>query len=105
MAPSSRLQVDGRPDENRWEVDQPPEEPRTFPDVGCAWGPYEPEETMTNEYEIWDYRDAGYMNPGTYRWEERIRIFTPNEGAHWDGQQLGSFHWGFELNLSVPEDV
>lgn len=95
-------------EDDRWVADRPAGEPRLFHDYGCAWGPYETEETVTNEYEIWDdYRIAGYMDPGTHRWEERIRIYSTSDGESGidDEEQLGSFHWGFDIELGVPEDA
>lgn len=90
---------------DRWVADRPADEPRLFHDYGCAWGAYETGETVTNEYEIWDdYRIVGYMDPGTYRWEERVNI-SKAEGQGEEDDELGSFHWGFDIELSVPDEA
>lgn len=97
---TSHIERDG----DRWVADRPPDDPRVYPDYGCLATVYETGDTVTNEYEVWhDYQVSGYMNPGTYRWEERIRIYDAADG-HAGDDQVGSFHWGFELEVAVPED-
>lgn len=89
--------------DDRWVADRPPDEPRVYPSYGCLATVYDTGDTVTNEYELWDdYRDSGYMDPGTSRWEERVRIFSANDGEQGDNDELlGSFHWGFDVELSV----
>lgn len=96
-------------DGDRWVADKPQSEPRVFPDYGCLAGEYDTGDTVTNEYEVWDdYRVAGYMDPGTYRWHEQVRISNVESGESGDkeggagDEELGEFYWGFEIELQTP---
>ena len=93
--------------DDRWVADRPSDQPRVYPSYACLSKVYENGETVTNEYEIWDdYRVAGYMAPGTYRWEENVRIFSADDDeAGNNEEQIGLFHWGFDIELGVPEDA
>lgn len=92
-------------DGDRWVADRPSDDPRVYPSYGCLATVYETGEAVRNTYELWDdYRVDGYMDPGTYRWEERVRIFSVNDDGQGDhDEQLGSFHWGFDVGLELPE--
>lgn len=83
---------------DRWTRDRSPNEQRMFPNYGCLPREYEEGESVTTEYAVWDdYRVVGYMGPGTYRFEEQIRIYAPKYDDWKD--TLGEFRWGFDLRV------
>ncbi|WP_458207172.1 hypothetical protein [Haladaptatus sp. NG-SE-30] len=91
---------DGRKGD-RWTRDRDPDEQIAYPAYGCLNRLYERGESVTNEYLVWDdYRVKRYMEPGTYRFEERIRIYAP-EYDDWK-DTLGEFTWGFDLRVEAP---
>lgn len=58
-------------DGNRWVADFPTDQNRVFGDFRCGTRTYASDEELQNEYLVWDdYRIDGYLEPGTYRWEE-----------------------------------
>jgi hypothetical protein len=94
---ADRLTRDG----NRWEADRDPDEHRAYAAYGCLKKEYAEGESVSNEYVLWsDYQAEGYMEPGTYRWEEEVSV---SEGATPTGTADGnSFTWGFSLSVSEP---
>lgn len=86
---------------NRWEADRDSDEPRAYAAYGCLKKEYAEGESVSNEYVLWsDYRVEGYMEPGTYRWEEEVSV---SEGETPTGTTDGnSFTWGFSLSVSEP---
>jgi len=94
---AERIDRDG----SRWEADRDSDEPRAYAMYGCLKKEYAEGEAVSNEYVLWsDYRVGGYMEPGTYRWEEEVSVSdgeTPTGTA--DGN---SFTWGFSLTVSEP---
>ena len=94
--PNASEYIDRKGD--RWVADTPPHEPRGFASYGCMMKQYEGGASVTKEYEIWDdYRVSGYLEPGTYRWEETVRI-SPEESAS-STDSTESFSWWFALQL------
>lgn len=94
-------------DGDRWVADRPSDDPRVYPSYACLPTEYDTGETVLNEYELWDdYRVEGYMDQGTYRWEERVRIFSPDsDDGGGEDDELGSFQWGFDVEISIPDDA
>jgi hypothetical protein len=83
--------------DGRWVADRPPGEPRGFPDVGCTMWTYREGQSVSSAYEVWDdYRKRGYLVPGTYRWEETVRVSDVASNSD-SGEE--SFEWGFSLRL------
>ena len=84
------------PNEFQWES-------RGFSTKGCGSTVYEPRQRRSTVYEVWDdYKVDGYLESGTYRWEQEVEIYTdPDEAA---GLADDSFTWGFELNLEEKSD-
>lgn len=83
--------------DGRWVADLPPDEPRGFADVGCTIQDYEEGQSVSSTYEVWDdYRKRGYLVPGTYRWEETVRVSDTTSDTD---SVPESFEWGFSLRL------
>lgn len=83
--------------DDRWVAETPSNQPRDFLSYGCMMKKYEVGESVSKEYEIWDdYQVSGYLQPGTYRWEETIR-FSREEESNTDSSD--SFSWWFALQL------
>jgi len=82
----------------RWVVD-PPE--KGFPDYGCAGRTYGTGESVHNEYTIYhDGRSGGYLESGTYRFEEEFFVSKPEE------QEAGeSLPYAFVLTLKNPNCI
>jgi len=84
---------------NRWIPDLPSDDSRGFGDYGCRFRTYDTGDSFQNEYLLWDdHHQDGYLEPGTYRWEEpEVEIQElPNNS---DSEILGTFSWGFSLTL------
>ncbi|MFC6964964.1 hypothetical protein [Halocatena marina] len=88
---------------NKWVPAKSPEQPRVYPTYGCTPMEYEPRESVSTEYGVWDdYQVPGYLHPGTYRWEEKIQIWdnataTPGEPSS------ATIRWGFSLAVEKPD--
>ena len=55
---------------------------------------YEPGETITNEYRVWDdARTEGYIPPGEYRFGAPVEVATV------DGETVAQFDWGFTVRV------
>lgn len=81
----------------RWVPDRPPSQPRSFAAYGCTPRFYESGESVQTEFVVWDdYRVDGYLKPGTYRWEEDIRIWEDTKARDSDTPST-TFTWGFSL--------
>jgi hypothetical protein len=92
---------------DRWTRDANPSQERAWAAVGCVPPVYAAGESVTNEYAVWDdYRVEGYLVPGTYRFEEPVRILPPSDSTTRTPTQepIAEFDWGFDLTLSDPED-
>lgn len=94
---ADRIDRDG----DRWEADRDADEPRVYADYGCPKREYAAGESLSNEYVLWsDYRVEGYMEPGTYRWEEEVSV---SEGETPTGTAAeNTFTWGFSLSVRAP---
>ena len=81
-------------DGNRWVADFPTGQNRVFGDFRCGTRTYASDEELQNEYLVWDdYRIDGYLEPGTYRWEEPEIEITE------DSEPVGTFSWRFSVTL------
>ena len=89
--------------ENQWVRDMPPDKSVGFDGYGCGVSTFESGATLTNEYLLWDdYRIEGYLEPGTYRWEEDIELTEVPPQP--DGPDtLATFGWGFSLTVERLE--
>lgn len=84
---------------DRWVPDRPRTEPRGFPAYACTARQYVTGESVVTEYELWDdYRVEGYLEPGTYRWEEDVGI-QADPGAAGPETPDATVTWGFSLAL------
>lgn len=80
---------------NRWEQDRPQDDTRMWAAYGCGTALYESGETFTQTYQVWhDYRVDGYLNPGTYRWEQDVAVVYAD-------QSDTIFDWGLTLELKT----
>ncbi|CQH46286.1 uncharacterized protein HHUB_1209 [Halobacterium hubeiense] len=62
---------------------------------------YEAGESVSKAYEIWDdYQVSGYLQPGTYRWEETVRFSSEDAAA---SPTTESVSWWFTLQLAHDE--
>lgn len=85
---------------DRWVRDASPDQHHPWGMFGCRARLYEPSESVSNEYVLWDdYQVDGYLTPGTYRWEEDVEI--------WDGPSTDhdstTITWGFTLAVEKPD--
>lgn len=86
-----------------WIADPP--EDGSFPDYGCSLRAYESEESVDMEYEIHhDNRTSGYMDSGTYRFQETVFATPGQSNEEWDRDADASFTvpWGFSLSIKNP---
>jgi hypothetical protein len=99
--PDSTKHIDREGD--RWEADRSPDEHRAYAAYGCTNKEYAAGESVRNEYVLWsDFQAEGYMDPGTYRWEEAVSVSDP-DGATPTGTADGNtFSWGFSLSVREP---
>lgn len=79
-----------------------------FEAYGCLPHQYATDESVTNEYRVWDgWRAPGYMPAGTHRFEEPVRVRTATESDERDeptpGETVASFTWGLELRVEIPD--
>lgn len=80
-----------------WVADRPRSEPRGFPAYACSSRQYASGESVATEYEVWDdYRVEGYLEPGTYRWEEDVQIQADPDAAGTETRGA-TVTWGFSL--------
>jgi len=94
---TERVERDG----DRWTRDAPADEGRAYYAYGCFPRTYAAGESLTNEYSVWDdYRTAGYLEPGTYRFEEPVRVSEPGDGAG-EEDVLAEFTWGFSVRVEA----
>lgn len=83
--------------DDRWVQDRPSSEPRGFPAYACSSRQYASGESVATELEVWDdYRVEGYLEPGTYRWEEDVQIQADPEAAGIETAGA-TVTWGFSL--------
>lgn len=70
---------------------------------GCDPATYRAGKSLTNQYEVWDdHRSRGYFRPGTYRWEEEVRVWNEPRASQYDDPD-GEFTWGFSLSVEAPD--
>lgn len=82
--------------DNRW-VRAPSEQERGYTLYGCHPKDYNAGGSLNNEYVVWDdYSENGYLNPGTYRWEENVSIW---EGEYDADEEYSTIPWGFSLTI------
>lgn len=87
--------------ENRWVRDAPADQLREYLAYGCRPREYDAGESVTNKYEIWDdYRVDGYLDSGTYRWEEEVSIWHDPSSAE---EADTTLTWGFSLTNEHPD--
>jgi hypothetical protein len=88
--------VDDQPtesDDQRWSADRPADEPRTFEEYECSPRPFTAGESVTNEYRLWaDYRLAGYIPAGAYRFRTEVVVDAEGEGSR-------SYDWEFSVTV------
>lgn len=78
---------------DKWVEDRPQDESRQYAAYGCGIASYESGETFSQLYQVWhDYRADGYLNPGTYRWEDQVGVGNSERINN-------TFRWGFEIEL------
>ena len=88
--------------ENQWVRDLPSDKVRSWDTYGCSIETIESGAAFTNEYHVWDdYQTEEYLEPGTYRWEEQIRLTDPPQSNSPD--MRAEFTWGFSLTLERVE--
>lgn len=88
-------------DGNRWEADRSADEHRGYDGYACTRKAYAAGESVRNEYVLWsDYRVEGYMEPGTYRWEEEVSVTEDRTPTGTASER--SFTWGFSLSVTEP---
>lgn len=87
----------------RWVPDNPPSRPRSYPASACSPQEYTSGESDSTEYEVWDdYQVDGYLQPGTYRWEQGVEIWE-DSGARTTESPTATFTWGFSLSIEKAE--
>lgn len=87
----------------RWVLDRPQSQPRAFATYGCLPRAYESAESVSTAYAVWDdYRIEGYLQPGTYRWEEEIQIWDDTDAKDTDSPSA-TFMWGFSMSVEKAD--
>lgn len=87
--------------DGKWVADTPSNQPREYLSYGCMLKEYAVGESVSKEYEIWaDYQVSGYLQPGTYRWEQPIRLSHKEEPSS-STESTNSFPWWFTLQLET----
>lgn len=87
----------------RWVLDRPQSKPRSYAMYGCLPRAYESAESVSTEYAVWDdYRIEGYLQPGTYRWEEEIQIWDDTDAKDTDSPSA-TFTWGFSISVEKAD--
>jgi hypothetical protein len=105
---------------NRWTEDVDPNGVDAYADYGCGYRPVVHDEPIINEYLVWDdYREEGYMTPGTYRFETSIMVggqapgsnptvignnSTTGDDPTTSSESEGEFTWGFSLAVKNPNE-
>lgn len=85
---------------DRWTRDAPADQPRGYPAYGCLAHTYDPGESVSNDYLVWDdYRVSGYLEPGVYRFAEPVTVSPAGSEGRDDGAE---FTWGFDLRVGTP---
>jgi len=88
--------------EGKWVLDRPSDQPQAYQAYGCAPTVYDSGESRSTEYVVWDdYRVDGYLEPGTYRWEEDVQIWEDASAEPGDSQSATAM-WGFSLTVKKP---
>lgn len=78
--------------------------PRLFFAYGCFPTVYARGDTVTNTYALWqDPEYSGYLDPGTYRWAEPVKIWA--DRAHGGDDPDETVTWGFSLGIEKPEET
>jgi hypothetical protein len=93
-------------DSDRWTRDADPSRPRSWAAIGYENRVYAEDESVTNEYAVWDdYQVESYLLAGTYRFEESVRVLQPDDSLTNtpDREPIAEFDWGFDLTVADPE--
>ncbi|MDL0135777.1 hypothetical protein PNP85_01920 [Halobacterium salinarum] len=62
---------------------------------GCVPGSYDGGESQPETYQVWDdFREPGYMAPGSYRFETAVTVGR--------GDDATEFQWGFSITVERP---
>ena len=90
-------------DGHRWRRDRDPNgPPRGYAAYGCNSPVYATGDSITSKYLVWDdYRTAGYMNSGTYRFAVEVFLYDPNNDVETPSE--ANFTWGFDLAVANHE--
>lgn len=95
--PKSREWIEREGD--RWTRNRDADEPRGYLMYGCGARSYDSGESVASDYLVWDdYREEGYMEPGTYRFGEDVLVRSADETPSAD-TKLAEFVWGFDLRV------
>ena len=105
---------------NRWTEDADPNGMDAYAAYGCAYPPTVHDEPIINEYLVWDdFREEGYMTPGTYRFATSITVggqapgsnptvigneTTTGDTATATVEPASEFTWGFSLAVENPNE-
>jgi len=85
---------------DHWEADWDPDKLQGYPDYACGMREYTAGESLKNEYVLWDdYQIEGYMEPGTYRWNQKVSV--SKQGTPTETSSQKTFIWGFEVNIEL----
>jgi hypothetical protein len=83
----------------RWTRSRLWSDSRGFRGEVCPNTKYESGQQRSTVYELWDdYREDGYLESGTYRWEEQVEIWNDPSASSAESPDE-SFTWGFEISL------
>lgn len=86
--------------EKKWTEDIPTDEPanRMWGDYGCNPEDYRHDESVSNEYELWDdYLVDEYFPTGTYRFEGDFTVWE-TYGA--EDSEHTELEWGFSIEVT-----
>lgn len=84
-----------------WQEAKPPEETRTYVDIGCGRAQFPSGASITTTYELWDdHATGGYLPPDTYGFDTTIPLWTSID----DETDPTRIDWTFELNVTNPDE-
>lgn len=85
----------------RWVINPP--EDLTFGDAGCGRREYKNGESLRTEYTVYDDgRVDGYLEPGTYRFNDGFGL-QPNGGSESETSGPVVVSWRFSLTIETPK--
>lgn len=86
-------------EDDKWVADKPDSDARGFHMYLCSPRSYEPGESVTTVYQVWDdYRTDGYLTPGRYRWKQEVEVWEDSDVNKKD-EPITSFAWSFTLRV------